>query len=34
MGPAGKDKHWHHIVEQHADNAVKFGQQSIQILIL
>ena len=30
LGPAGKNKHWHHIVEQHADNVAKFGQGSIQ----
>ena len=30
MGPAGKNRHWHHIVEQHADNVAKFGQSSIQ----
>jgi len=29
MGPAGKDKHWHHIVEQHQGNLQKFGPEAL-----
>ncbi|GAP68173.1 protein containing RHS repeat-associated core domain [Bacteroidales bacterium 6E] len=30
MGSAGSGKHWHHIIEQHADNVAMFGQEAIQ----
>nr|WP_298793785.1 DUF6443 domain-containing protein [uncultured Allomuricauda sp.] len=30
FGRAGDDRAWHHIVEQHADNIAKFGQEAIQ----
>ncbi|NPC74703.1 hypothetical protein D7Y27_34045 [Corallococcus sp. AB004] len=30
MGPAGKNKEWHHIVEQTPGNAKRFGPQSLQ----
>ena len=29
FGSAGKEKAWHHIVEQHADNVAQFGAESI-----
>jgi hypothetical protein len=29
MGPAGKDKNWHHIVEQHQGNLQKFGPEAL-----
>jgi hypothetical protein len=29
MGPAGKDKQWHHIVEQHQGNLQKFGPEAL-----
>lgn len=29
FGAAGENRHWHHIVEQHADNVAKFGENSI-----
>jgi RHS repeat-associated protein len=29
MGSAGKGKAWHHIVEQHEDNLLKFGNEQI-----
>jgi hypothetical protein len=29
MGPAGKNKEWHHIVEQTPGNVKRFGPQSL-----
>jgi hypothetical protein len=29
MGRAGKDKNWHHIVEQHPDNVRRFGPEAL-----
>ncbi len=29
MGKAGKDKHWHHIVEQTKNNIARFGNESV-----
>lgn len=29
MGPAGEDKSWHHIIEQHAGNLKRFGAEAL-----